>query len=175
MNKRQVHVKERGPQNCGFAKVLVPLDGSAAAERVLNYLERLTRDEVVLLRAVASASRLAASAGGAPMPGMIDFVDISEDSRRDAQTYLEAIAARLRTRGVQTRTVVVLADPAEAITRAAEESDVEVIAMATHGRGGVERLVFGSVADAVLRASTRPVFLVPAQDNEARAEGGGIA
>ena len=57
--------------------------------------------------------------------------------------------------------MVVLAAAAEAITQAAEESNVDVIAMTTHGRGGIERVVFGSVADAVVRSSTRPVFLVP--------------
>jgi nucleotide-binding universal stress UspA family protein len=159
-------VRKRAASGTGFAKVLVPLDGSAFAEGALTYIERLTRAEVFLLRAVASAGQLVSSAGGAPMTETIDFVQLSEDGRREAQTYLEAIAARLRTRGVQSRIMVVLGEAAEAITRTAEESNVEVIAMTTHGRGGIERLVFGSVADAVLRDSTRPVFLVPVRDRD---------
>jgi nucleotide-binding universal stress UspA family protein len=140
-------VRKSAASFTGFAKVLVPLDGSTFAEGALTYIERLTRAEVFLLRAVA------------------------EDGRREAQTYLEAIAARLRTRGVQSRIMVVLGEAAEAITRAAEESNVEVIAMTTHGRGGIERLVFGSVADAVLRDSTRPVFLVPVRERDRAGQG----
>jgi nucleotide-binding universal stress UspA family protein len=172
---RRTQVRKRASQSTGFAKVLVPLDGSEFGERALAYVERLTKAEVVLLRAVASASQLVSSAGAAPMPGMIDFVRLSEDGRREAQTYLDAIAARLRTRRVQSQSVVVLGDAAEAITHAAETSDVDVIAMTTHGRGGIERLVFGSVADAVLRGSTRPVFLVPvrAGDRERPEDSGG--
>ena len=160
---RRAHVRKSGKGSTGFDKILVPLDGSEFAERALPYVQRLERTdaEVILLRAVASASQLAASAGAAPMPGMTDFVQLSEDSRREAQTYLDAVATRLRERGVRSRVVVVLAAAAEAITRAAEESKVDVIAITSHGRSGIERVVFGSVADAVVRNSTRPVFVVP--------------
>jgi len=168
VDTRRTQVRKTAAPSTGFAKVLVPLDGSEFAERVLPYLERLKRGtaEVFLLRAVASASQLVASSGAAPAPGMVDFVRLSEDGRREAETYLDALAARLRTRGVQSRSMVVLGEAAEAITHAAEESDVDVIAMTTHGRGGIERLVFGSVADAVLRGSTRPVFLVPVREDD---------
>lgn len=153
----------------GFQRVLVPLDGSEVAEQVLPCLTRLSRPdtEVTLLRAVASASQLVASAGPAPMPGMMDLVQISDDGRRAAQTYLEGIAAQLRKQGLRSRLVVALGGAAEAIARAAEETAVDVIAMTTHGRGGIERAVFGSVADAVVRGSTRPVFLVPIQKGRA--------
>jgi nucleotide-binding universal stress UspA family protein len=167
---RRTDVPKRAGPATGFAKVLVPLDGSAFAEGALNFIERLTRGEVFLLRAVASAGQLVSSTGGAPTMETIDFVQLSEDGRREAQTYVEAIAARLRTRDVRSRTMVVLGEAAEAITRAAEESKVDLIVMTTHGRGGIDRLVFGSVADAVLRDSTRPVFLVPVRD---RGQSGG--
>ena len=166
MDARRTRVRKRAAPATGFARVLVPLDGSAFAEGALNYIERLTRAEVFLLTAVASAGQLVSSAGGAPITEAVDFVELSEDARREAQTYVEAIAARLRTRDVQSRTMVVVGEAAEAILRAAEESNVDLIAMTTHGRGGIGRLVFGSVADAVLRDSTRPVFLVPMRDRE---------
>jgi nucleotide-binding universal stress UspA family protein len=154
---------QRARSPTGFHRFLVPLDGSQVAEQVLPYLARLSHAnaEVTLLRAVASASQLAASAGAAPLPGMMDLVQISDDGRREAQTYLEGVAAQLRKQGLRSRLVVALGGAAEAIARAAEETAVDVIAMTTHGRGGIERAVFGSVADAVVRGSTRPVFLVP--------------
>lgn len=153
----------------GFERLLVPLDGSKVAEQVLTYLARLSRPnaEVTLLRAVASASQLAASAGAAPVPAMMDFVQLSDDGRREAQKYLDGVAAQLRKQGQRSRLVVALGGAADAIARAAEETAVDVIAMTTHGRGGIERAVFGSVADAVVRGSTRPVFLVPIRSGRA--------
>lgn len=153
----------------GFERVLVPLDGSEVAEQVLPCLARLSRRnaEVTLLRAVASASQLAASAGAAPVPAMMDLAQISEDGRREAQTYLDGVAAQLRKQGLQSRLIVARGEAAEAIARAADESAVDVIAMTTHGRGGIERALFGSVADAVVRGSTRPVFLVPIRRDRA--------
>ena len=72
MVTRRAHVQKRGEDGTGFDTVLVPLDGSEFAERALLYVDRLKRidAEVILLRAVASASQLAASAGAAPVPGM---------------------------------------------------------------------------------------------------------
>lgn len=153
----------------GFHGVLVPLDGSEVAEQVLPCVARLSRPnaEVTLLRAVASASQLAASAGAAPVPAMMDLVQIADDGRREAQAYLEGVAAQLRKQGLRSRLVVALGGAADAIARAAEETAVDVIAMTTHGRGGIERAVFGSVADAVVRSSTRPVFLVPIRKGRA--------
>lgn len=153
----------------GFHRVLVPLDGSEVAEQVLPCVARLSgaNAEVTLLRAVASASQLAASAGAAPVPAVMDLVQISDDGRREAQAYLEGVAAQLRKQGLRSRLVVALGGPADAIARAAEESAVDVIAMTTHGRGGIERAFFGSVADAVVRGSSRPVFLVPIREGRA--------
>lgn len=101
------------------------------------------------------------------MPAMMDMVQLSDDGRREAQTYLDGVAVLLRKQGLRSRLVVALGEAADAIARAAEESAVDVIAMTTHGRGGIERALFGSVADAVVRGSTRPVFLVPIRSDRA--------
>lgn len=77
----------------------------------------------------------------------------------EARQYVEGVAAGMRRADLSVRTRVEAADePAEAIAHAAAEEGA-VIAMATHGRGGLSRLVVGSVADAVLRRATVPLLL----------------
>ena len=70
------------------------------------------------------------------------------------------MAERLRSRGIRVRTrAAVHTSPARAILDQAHESEADLIAMATHGRGGIRRLLIGSVADKVLRGTDRPVLL----------------
>jgi nucleotide-binding universal stress UspA family protein len=129
--------------------VLVPLDGSPLAEQILGPaadLARLAGARCTLLRVLPPATFSGRSAA------------LEEVPHTRALAYLEAVAERLRGQGlsVQTR-VVVAARPARAILREAREGTV--IALATHGRGGVPRVVLGSVADKVIRAAPGPVLV----------------
>lgn len=78
----------------------------------------------------------------------------------DATEYLAPLAAELRGRGVRTNTAVRHGDAATEILAAAVEAGADVIAMTTHGRGGLRRLLLGSVAEAVLRRAVGPVILM---------------
>jgi nucleotide-binding universal stress UspA family protein len=80
--------------------------------------------------------------------------------RVDAQIYLEQVAERLAAQGLTTRIEVVVApQPAIAIQEQAQQDRIDLIAMATYGRGGLARVLLGSVADKVLRGATAPVLL----------------
>ena len=81
-----------------------------------------------------------------------------EASLEDAERYLESVARGLRTRGVRVETYALLGSPTPAIVRLAETACADVIAMATHGRGGASRLVFGSVATGVLQRAAVPLL-----------------
>jgi nucleotide-binding universal stress UspA family protein len=140
-----------------YRRVLVPLDGSPVAEAILPFLLEIAGPldmSVVLLRvnepiapAVIEASRHV-------------IVDDIEGRRRDALEYLAPIAVGLRARGVDVDTVVRRGEPATEILAAARETDADLVAMTTHGRTGLGRLLFGSVAEAVLRRAEVPVFLM---------------
>jgi nucleotide-binding universal stress UspA family protein len=78
----------------------------------------------------------------------------------DAQGYLEPLVASLKAKGVRAGARVRIGDPATEIVAAAKEINADLIAMTTHGRTGLGRLLFGSVAEAVLRGSPIPVFLL---------------
>jgi nucleotide-binding universal stress UspA family protein len=123
-----------------FRQVLVPLDGSARAAAVLPWavlLARLTAAEVVLLRVVPLGQARAAE---------------------EARATMAAVAAEVLAGEVPIRPEVVGGQPAERILAAARAADL--IAMATHGRTGFGRWLLGSVADAVVRGTDRPVLLV---------------
>lgn len=142
-------------------RVLVPLDGSALAESVLpavQALATLTGAGVTLLQAVAPLEPLLVL----PEDRGELALDRAEQAaaERDAVAYLATVARRLTEQHLIVDSRVVTEPPAGAIIRIG--MTVDLIAMATHGRSGVGRWVFGSVADKVLHGATVPVLLVRA-------------
>jgi nucleotide-binding universal stress UspA family protein len=141
-----------------YERMLVPLDGSLSAEAILPFAEQVAGPldaEVVLFRVVEPPSpiELVASAG-VVSPDTFTLRDI------DAKRYLSEIARRLSKKGIRVRTRVMVGSAAEEILGAARSTSADLIAMATHGRSGVGRALFGSVAESVLRASPVPVLLI---------------
>jgi nucleotide-binding universal stress UspA family protein len=135
-----------------LTRVLVPLDGSALAEAAVSVAVGLLGDRpvstLVLIRAVDPR-----------LPGA-DAVEAQRDIVRAAEQYLAQVAARLERPGVTVKTAVWYGPPAASIVAAADAAGADMIVMTTHGRGGLGRLVLGSVAEAVLRATRRPLLLV---------------
>jgi nucleotide-binding universal stress UspA family protein len=153
-----------------LTQILVPLDGSAFAERVLPYVKELARrfeSTVLLLRATTPAETLVIEPGMAPtVAPVVDPLPIMEAERREADTYLRAIADQLRGAGLSVTYEQHVGPAATVIIDRARERGADLIAMTTHGRGGLGRLVFGSVADTVLRSAPCPVFLVRVREAE---------
>jgi nucleotide-binding universal stress UspA family protein len=143
--------------------LLVPLDGSEHGEAVLASTEMLAtalKARMTLLRVVEPFYYGAALAGGAPMAIPMDLDALIESSQESAQSYVTRAADELRKRGLAVETRVEIGTPAQTIVSVASETGAHLIAMATHGRGGVARLVLGSVATRVLQRSDVPVLLV---------------
>jgi nucleotide-binding universal stress UspA family protein len=89
-----------------------------------------------------------------------------ETDQIDAEEYLAPLAVDLRQHGIRVKTQVRRGPAAEEILRAASESNADLIAMTTHGRTGLGRLLLGSVAETVLRTTPVPVFLMRATEAE---------
>lgn len=147
-----------------FCHVLVPLDGSAAADTVLDHAVSLsTPDATVytLLTVVVPLPVLAhLSLRPEAFADQVDVEDQLEGQREAAQAHLTAMAAELRESGALVDTRVVTHQwPAQGILDVADEQHVDSIALSTHGRGGVSRLLLGSVADKVVRGATVPVLI----------------
>ena len=140
-----------------FNKVLVPVDGSVVAEAVLPFIEQIAGPldmQITLLRVVPLTSLdVVGMAGDAVAGGPI----VKE---LDAQGYLEPLVGALRAKGIRAGARVRIGDPSTEIVAAAKEIEADLIAMTTHGRSGLGRLLFGSVAESVLRTAPIPVFLM---------------
>ncbi len=148
-----------------YERILVPLDGSEEAERVLPHIIALAQkfeSSVYLVRATAARSQVHAESRTPHAPEVgLDIAQRRLDSEAAAaQRYLSDVVGRLSAEGIQAHADVADGPPPAAILEQAGEHDCSLIAMTTHGRGGVGRLVYGSVADAVLQRSTIPVLLV---------------
>jgi nucleotide-binding universal stress UspA family protein len=133
-------------------RVLVPVDGSPPSRRALEFV----RDEwpdasVVLVHVIDPKSR----ADARPLPSGNEewYREAQADAEELFETYREAVPA-----DVETRTTVGAVP--EGITDVAETADVDVIVVGSHGRTGVQRVLLGSVAEAVARRAPVPVTIV---------------
>ena len=134
-----------------FKRIRVPLDGSALAEAILPQVTALAKSlgaEVLLLR-VAIAHVFP---GADPTEEEVRVV-------RKAEEYVEALASNLGETGIHVRASVRYGKPAEEIIEHISANEVELVAMSTHGRRGLSRLVMGSVAEEVVRNTKVPVLL----------------
>jgi nucleotide-binding universal stress UspA family protein len=141
--------------------VIVPLDGSPLAEKILPHVAELAKKmrlDVILLQAYM----LPLSA--CPAEGYVtDFRRLSESFRKEAEDYLQAKAATLRSLGIEEVATVAAEGPAaEKIIEHARGTPDNLIAMCTHGRTGVSRWLLGSVTERVVRHSGDPVLVVRA-------------
>jgi nucleotide-binding universal stress UspA family protein len=144
--------------------VLVPLDGSDHAEAAIAYAEALARATGASLRLIGVVERESPALESRPD----DVRTYVETIRYDSLAQqLNVTASGLNARGFSAQALVVIGDPADEILAAADAADVALVVMATHGRGGLQRMIVGSVADKVMRMGTRPVLLVRPQEKPA--------
>lgn len=146
-----------------FRRILVPLDGSDRAEASLEWATRIARATgaaLSLIRIVAPPLPLSSPY----LPHVIAETEQAlEAGRREATAYLESIAGRLEKDGLDVPTEVgVGVSAAPGILRHAEQERVDLIVITTHARGGLQRLVLGSVADKIVRAAHVPVLVTRA-------------
>ena len=145
-------------------RLLVTLDGSEFAERVLPYARALAThfDSEILLLSVPEVPE-------AQMYGaMADAVQrLRVQAEVEIRQYLEEITTALREEGLSAQAMVMGSGPARTIVAVGESEAADLIMLATHGRGGLDRLFVGSVADRVVRHSRCPVFLVPVRERRA--------
>jgi nucleotide-binding universal stress UspA family protein len=140
-------------------KILVCLDGSSLAEKVLPFVTEVALgcgSQVVLLEVT-----MPPSATVEPLTGFYRTTPIEKILREEveARAYLKKVAQRLRKKGLKVSCVTVSGDPGETIVGYAKENAVDLVALSTHGRSGLQRLAFGSVADFVLKKSGLPILI----------------
>jgi nucleotide-binding universal stress UspA family protein len=139
---------------------LVPLDGSQLAECALPHVISMTKDgvagEVTLLNVVNVYIP-----GRGEIPGIVDINEVREDLFMESRKYLADVESRLASEGITVKKVSREGNrPADTISDYAQKNGIDIIVIASHGRSGVKKLMFGSVALRVLHDSHVPVLLI---------------
>lgn len=144
-----------------YKHILVPLDGSELAELALAHafsLAELSQSDVTLLQVILPIDHVISD------EEHLIYVDQQWANQREfALTYLKKICKRDGPRNIKIHLAVEMGSPAETIIDYAHEKPIDLVVMATHGRSGLQRWVYGSVADKVLRGANVPVLLVRAR------------
>ena len=148
-----------------YKKVLVPLDGSHMSESILEHVEAIASGcgvpEVILLRVREPLDK--------DVKKILDphiAKDLEDAYDKDDRKYLDKIAGALIKKGLAVKTEVLAGNPADKIIEYVHKNGIDLVIMSTHGRSGVSRLVFGSVAEKVIRQLDVPVLIKPAAAGE---------
>ncbi|MFC1639197.1 universal stress protein [Gemmatimonadota bacterium] len=145
-----------------FNNVLVALDGSRQAEESLRWAKAIGGEHPTLtLVRVARNSIPAWTVDTMHVPSYVDNRDYTKAAHTESTEYLSGVEHLVRNGSQNVASVVVDGvSAAEGILETAERKAADLIAITTHGRGGLPRLILGSVADKVVRASHAPVLVV---------------
>ncbi|MCX5909327.1 MAG: universal stress protein [Deltaproteobacteria bacterium] len=147
-----------------YNKIVVPLDGSKLAECVLAHVETLAKGcrvkEVSFIRVVEPFTQ----------PGNVEYpikpeeiARVNESQKAEALAYLKKTTSAAQYAGVKVGQEMIFDSPvADSIIEHCKKNQADLIIIATHGRSGVSRWVYGSVADRLLRAACYPVLMVRA-------------
>lgn len=149
-----------------YEEVLLPTDGSAAAEAAVEYGLPLAgiADARVHVVSVVDLSDVAASSSGSVATEVLDRL------HDDAETAVERVAEQAAADGFETERTVLEGFPARDLLEYAADNDVDLITMGTHGRTGVSRFLLGSTAERVIRHATAPVLAVNTRELAAETE-----
>ena len=147
-----------------YKTILVPLDGSLRAEGILVHVENMAlryNADVILLQVVSPIIPVMD-----PDAFLLELgLDEIKTRINDAASYLENLKEELVKKGIRVRTVVDHGSVVETIIRIAGQETADLIAMASHGRTGLSRVFYGSVAAGVLQHIDRPLLLIRSRND----------
>lgn len=142
-----------------YKNILVPLDGSKRAETILPHVEGLAlqnKAKVILLQVV----EVEIPGGAGPFSELSRHREEVERLTEQAAGYLFKIKAQFKQKGIETITRIVYGAIANAIIVTAEEEGADLIALTSHGKGGLSRVFYGSVSAGVLQQVDRPLLII---------------
>lgn len=145
-----------------YKKILLPLDRSELAEIAIPHAISLAQAFDAELTLITVVEPIAMYTQPGMMGPLLDVpIDIDEELTA-AEKYLQVTQSKLMSDKIKIETVTLAGYPAVQICDYADENEIDMIVMSTHGRSGIQRWVYGSVADRVLRAANTPVLLIRA-------------
>jgi nucleotide-binding universal stress UspA family protein len=154
-----------------YKKIMVPLDGSELAECVLPHVEAIGRGCNVGEVEFVSVVEPVYLPVGVLSDGSSTFTEQEAErvreqteamSESESKDYLAKVASQVKLGDIKVKTKVIRGAAADSLADYATQNGVDLIIIATHGRSGISRWVFGSVADRILRSACVPVLMVRA-------------
>jgi nucleotide-binding universal stress UspA family protein len=158
-----------------YKSIVVTLDGSKFAEQALPHARACAKafhSECLYLLAVIPATEFQPIVTAEIYPVFVsdEFVESQQalvnEFEQSLNTYLNSVVNDLAKEGIAAIPVIRHGNAADEILAFAREKNVDLIVMSTHGRSGLSRWVYGSIADKVLRGAHLPVLLIRAQENK---------
>ena len=141
-----------------YERILLPTDGSAGAERATEHaieLARLSGGTIIAMNVVDTSA-----AAAVPEAQAISINELFEEAGSKA---VDAVVEQVEAQGIPIETELRTGSAHGEILAVAQERDVDVIVMGTHGRTGLDRVLLGSVADRVIRHADYPVMVTRAR------------
>jgi nucleotide-binding universal stress UspA family protein len=149
-----------------FEKILVPLDGSALAECVLPYVEKLAQGcevkEITLLRICEAPVIPADYPSDVPINWDQHVKEITKYTEKQCDLYLDKIQKELQSVGVPVKTATFVGRPETDIVEYTKKNNIDMIVMASHGRSGISRIAYGSISERVFRTACVPIMMIRA-------------
>ena len=142
-----------------YHTILVPLDGSKRAEAILPHLEELARRyeaRLIFLQVIEPGLLV----GSPEIVDMRQYEAVFGEQAKQAEIYLDGVKGEFREKGIEARTLTAQGPVVEAIINAAQRENADLIAIASHGRSGISRFFYGSIAAGVLHRIDRPLLLI---------------
>jgi nucleotide-binding universal stress UspA family protein len=144
-----------------YKHAIIPMDGSGLAECVLSHFKSLADasliEEVELVRVVPPIE------GHYKAVISLDSKDeqrINQAAQKEAEEYLQKIKASLTPSGIKVTTRILVGSIANTLADYIKNSNADLLLLSTHGRSGLSRWIWGSVAEKVLHSTSIPIFLV---------------
>ena len=139
--------------------ILVPLDGSKKAEAILPHVEEIALNfhaKLVFMQMVEMPPMMM----GSEAPYLEEFQSEMEEVTKQAELYLKTVNGEFREKGIQSKILVSHGPVVDGIINTAESESADLIAMASHGRSGLSKVFYGSVAAGVLHRIDRPLLII---------------
>ena len=147
-----------------YSTILIPLDGSKRAEVILSHVEEMARkmgSRIILLTCVEQEP---VHTGDLEISAMVKRDEDMGQRTKITTSYLQEVQMKLEQQGIQVSTTIMQGPPVKAILAVAAQENVDMIAIASHGRSGLGRVFYGSVAAGVLQRVDRPLLIIRAKE-----------
>jgi len=148
-----------------YKTILVPLDGSKRAESILSHVETLARSfksKVIFFVAIEPVLMLEYN----EIIGMSEFMEKNDYLKEKTAEYLDSLQKKFSQKGIEVRTLIGHGPAVKEIVDAAARENADLVAMASHGRTGLSRTFYGSIAAGVLQRIDRPLLLIRSRGDD---------